>query len=285
LKAGTDVDCGQAYQNLNQAVQQGLITESVIDVTMKRLFTLRMKLGEFDPANLNPYRSIPISVVDSPAHRKLATQVARESIVLLKNDKNILPLNMNKISRIAIIGPHANDTEVLLGNYHGNPAIVTTPLEGIKNKLQGSGIHITYNLGAQILGEGSWMFQDAVQAASKADIAIVFVGLSMKGTPHSDLIPPYSGVAIEKESLDRTDISLPHIQRDLLKALFKRQSTPIIVVLVNGGPVAIDWEKETLDTILELWYPGELGGVAIADVLFGDYNPSGRLPVTIYKIF
>ena len=163
------------------------------------------------------------------------------------------------------LGPHANDTEVLLGNYHATPGIITTPLQGIIDKVQGTDITVTYSQGCEILGEGTWMFGEAIPVAQQgknsfwvfisnnkqADVAIVFLGLSMKRTPDG-MTQPYGGIAIEKEALDRESITLPYVQRDLLKGLKLHQTTPIILVLVNGGPVALDWEAKNLDTIVEV---------------------------------
>jgi beta-glucosidase len=416
VKAGTDLDCGSEYKSLLEAVKRGLINESEIDISLKRLLLARFRLGMFDPPEMVPYARIPISVVNSAPHRELALKTARESMVLLKNEGNTLPLRKD-IKTIAVIGPNADAPEVLLGNYNGQPIQSVTPLAGIKAKvgietevlhalgstltgsagapvpasltpggfkaeffnnkdLQGAPVLVrtdvqvnfdwsrgrpapevnedgfsarwtgkfvpiesgAYQLGAmaddgvrlyldgkllvdawsndqlnQILTsmqevqlEGGrsydvrieyfenarnaivkflWSYPgftekikaEAVAAAQKADATVVVLGISpaLEGEEMSVNVEGFHGG-------DRTDIALPRAQEDLLKAL---QSTgkPIIVVLLNGGALAVNFAAEKAGAIVEAWYPGEAGGTAIADVLFGDYNPAGRLPITFYK--
>jgi len=416
VKAGTDLSCGNEYRSLVQAVKNNLITEAEIDVSLKRLMTARFRLGMFDPPEMVPYARIPISVVNAPAHRELALKAARESIVLLKNENNTLPLKKD-LKTIAVIGPNADAPEVLLGNYNGQPLQSVTPLAGIKAKVSPA-TKVLYALGSTLTGsEGAtvpaaatpggfkaeyfnnkelqgqpvlvrtdeqinfdwsrgrpapevnedgfsvrwtgkftppeagqyqlgamaddgvrvyldgqllvdawtgnqasqirtvmkevtleagraydvrieyyedirnaiakffWSFPrfterimaEAVNAARQADAVVVVLGISpaLEGEEMQVNVAGFRGG-------DRTDLALPQAQEDLLKAI-QATGKPVIVVLLNGSALAVNWANENVAAILDAWYPGEAGGTAIADVLFGDYNPSGRLPVTFYK--
>lgn len=417
VKAGCDLNCGETYLSLKDAVKKGLITEKDIDVSLKRLFEARFKLGMFDPIEKVKYAQIPFSENDSPEHRKLALKAAHESIVLLKNGNNLLPLKKN-LSTVAVIGPNADMPTTLYGNYNGISSHPVTPLEGIRNKL-GSGVKVLYAQGCNVAddspvlqnitsemvstdgvpglkgeyfsnvklegspivtrtdtsfnfnwngnspapgikgtdfsvrwtgrltvplsgkynltitaddgyrlyidnklvfelwkdqaptptsttldmkagqphdikieyyqskGGSAFAFQwglkndnsikDAVNAASKADVVLFFGGISsrLEGEEMTVNYPGFFGG-------DRTSLDLPAIQEKLLKAL-KSTGKPIVVVLMSGSALAVNWEAANIPAIVQSWYPGEEGGNAIADVLFGDYNPAGRLPVTFYK--
>jgi beta-glucosidase len=411
VKAGCDLDCGGAYDALNDAVKQGLITEAEIDVSVKRLFTERMRLGMFDPPAQVAYSQIPYSVIDSPAHRKLAIQAARESMVLLKNEKNTLPFGP-KIKSLAVIGPNADDVGVLLGNYNGTPSHAVTALEGLRKHV-GDRVHIEYVQGTGLTGlsettviptdaltaggkpglqgeyfdnedlsgmpkgvrqdpqlqftwsgsgpglgltqfhysvrwtgaliapadgeytlavggddgfrlfvndqkviddwgihptetktttvtlkagqhipirleyyqaEGDaeislqWRrpiqspYADAIAAAKRADAVIFVGGISSK----------LEGEEGTGGTGDRTSMDLPDVQEKLLEALHAT-GKPVVLVLMNGSAMSVNWADAHLPAIVEAWYPGEEGGTALADVLFGDYNPAGRLPVMFYK--
>jgi beta-glucosidase len=414
---GCDLNCGETYPYLIGAVKEGLITEKQIDVAVKRLMLARMKLGMFDPQEMVPFNHIPDSIVDCLAHRKLSGDAARQSLVLLKNEKNILPLNRN-INSIAVIGPNANEAEILLGNYNGIPSKAVTPLEGIKMKvsshtniyfnpltnhvdnsilkmlipsenlsyngktglkmeifdnrnLEGKPVIVRTDTKIDLFGEGlvpgkgmkntdfsirwtgdllitetgkydlfftgddgyrvwidgklvmdywvesnnntasktfdfkkgekhslkveyfqyRWIakaklewtihsektIEDYVTEAAKSDVIIYFGGLSpfLEG---EEMNVPYDGFS----GGDRTKIDLPAIQEKTLK-LLKATGKPVILVNLSGSAIALNWENQNLDAIIQAWYPGEEGGAAIADVVFGDYNPAGRLPVTFYK--
>jgi beta-glucosidase len=425
VKAGTDLSCGTEYTNLVPAVKKGLISESEIDVSLKRLLRARFRLGMFDPPEMVKYAQIPYSVNDSPAHRELALETARKSIVLLKNDRKTLPLSKS-LKTVAVIGPNADDLDVLLGNYNGIPTAPITPLEGIRRKLgadrviyaRGSDLAAnvpnfeaipasalsitgeyyascdfdgkphrprqrtpqnpvtkplftradpqidfewwegapradmnpddfgvswagtitapvtgTYQIGAigmnafelsldgkqivQFSGihEGNYRYApvelkagerhpikldyhefsndasiklfwsrpgspstaDAVAAAKQADAVVLILGLSprLEGEEMKVPVEGFSGG-------DRVSLDLPRAQEDLMKAV-AATGKPTVLVLLNGSAVAINWAAEHIPAIVESWYPGQAGGAALADVLFGDYNPAGRLPVTFYK--
>lgn len=269
VNAGCDLNCGATYKFLLDAVEQGLISEETIDRALKRLFTARFRLGMFDPPERVPYAQIPYEVNDCREHRELALQTARESIVLLKNENNFLPLDKN-LRSIAVIGPNADSLDVLLGNYNGIPSRFVTPLEGIKNRVSADTI-VYHTRGCELTGESREGFAVAEEIAGKADVAIVVLGLS----------PRIEGE--EGDSVgDREDIGLLGVQEDLLKAVHAT-GIPVVLVLLNGSAIAVNWADEHVAAIVEAWYPGEEGGTALADVLFGDYNPAGRLPVTFYK--
>jgi beta-glucosidase len=421
VKSGCDLNCGSEFKGLLEAVKKGLLTEKEIDGSLKRLFRARFKLGMFDPPDLVPYAKIPYSVVDSEPNRILALEAARKSIVLLKNDKNQLPLAKD-LKTIAVIGPNADDVEVLLGNYNGTPKSPVTPLEGIIDKV-GPGTRVLHALGCDwaknmpsldvvpatalatteagkkirgltgeyfahrdfrgepafvrvdekidfqwwdgapdphfdaddfgvrwtgeivppvtgtyILGaEGFNGFRvflddkllvqfngtheprkiykavelvrgkshkikieyfersgeanmrllwkvpdqdarkDALEKARQADAVICVMGLSPR-LEGEEMDVPVAGFA----GGDRLTLDLPGEQEDLLKAIVET-GKPVVLVLLNGSAVAINWASVNVPSILEVWYPGQAAGRAIADVLFGDYNPAGRLPVTFYK--
>lgn len=421
VRNGCDLNCGSTYPRLVGAVDQGLITEELLDRSVKRLFTARFKLGMFDPPEQVPYAQIPMDVVNGQAHQELALEAARESIVLLKNDENLLPLSKD-IGTIAVIGPNADYVEVLLGNYHGTPVSPVTPLAGIRKKLspssrlyyaQGSplaagvlplevipasclhpinsftserGLEAAYYDNPHLEGEpiltridsqvdaywkgfspltGQWgdsfsvrwtgylcppasglcrigangfnayklylddelvvKFEDthdhhvttkdieleagrfyklileyssrgvdsraqllwawpgtnyheqALDIAKKADVVVAVMGLSP--------LLEREELSVDVEGFhdgDRIAIGLPAPQEELLKQLHSL-GKPVVLVLLNGSSLAASWAAENLPAIVESWYPGEAGGDAIADVLFGDYNPAGRLPITFYQ--
>ena len=420
VKAGTDLNCGDSYPALVNAVKQGLITEAEINISVKRLILARMKLGQFDADKDVKYTQIPYSVVDSKEHQQLALDAARKSIVLLKNDNNLLPLSKN-LKKVAVIGPNANDLEVLLGNYNGFPSNPKTPLTGIREKLPNSEVVFAqgcelaaklpyfealptnylytdeslkqHGLKAEYFDNSEWkgkskhnridanldfvwrtkapypdmkydkfsakwsgvlvptvsgeyalgaegfsgfnlylddklvtkwndihqphkeyelmtleagkkykirveyfqnnteyaimrllwskpkpnLKQEAIELAKSSDVVILCMGLSplLEGEEMKVKVDGFSGG-------DRLDVKLPATQTELIKEIYKL-GKPTVLVLLNGSAVAFNWENEHIPAILETWYPGQAGGTAIADILFGDYNPAGRLPLTFYK--
>ncbi len=275
VKTGTDLECGNVYANLVDAVRQGLITEQAIDTAVKRLFLARMRLGVFDPPERVRWAQIPISVLDRPAHRALARQVARESIVLLKNAGSVLPLRKD-IGTIAVIGPNCDDRRMLLGNYEGAPADSITPLRGIREAVS-RGTRVLYARGSDWVVPGDSGLAEAVRAAEQADVVVLCLGLTaqLEGEEMSVETPGFRGG-------DRTRIDLPDAQQRLLERIVA-VGKPTVLVLMSGSAVAVNWAQEHVPAIVEAWYGGQAAGSAVADVLFGDYNPGGRLPVTFYK--
>ncbi|MDZ7376672.1 MAG: glycoside hydrolase family 3 C-terminal domain-containing protein, partial [candidate division KSB1 bacterium] len=431
VKAGCDLNCGNYYQYLSTAVQRGYISESQIDLSVKRLFKARFQLGMFDPLEMVPYAQIPYQKNDCEEHRQLSLRAARESIVLLKNDNQMLPLKKN-LKKIAVIGPNADDIEVLLGNYEGTPSRPVTILKGIQRKvapstqvvyrkgcdliypskpqlrpvpasafkppigyenqiglrgeyfdnmtLEGEPFLVRfdscidlnwkinppdpemkpehfsvrwtgilnvpesaqYELGVQsddgfrlyldnqlfledwtnhppqtmskaiileanrdyqlkleyyhnrggALVQLGWIkpgdredffraidreFQEAVDLAAGADVIIMIGGIhpKLEGEEMPVDEPGFRGG-------DRTSLDLPGVQQQLLEALYAT-GKPVVLVLLSGSALSVNWANEHIPAIIQAWYPGQEGGTAVADVLFGDYNPAGRLPVTFYK--
>ena len=283
VKKGCDLNCGRTYESLLKAVEQGLITEEEIDVTVKRLFRARFKLGMFDPPDMVPYAQIPFEKNDCPEHSDLAVLVAQESIVLLKNENNFLPIK-NKLKQIAVIGPNADNLDVLLGNYNGTPSHPVTALAGIINSV-GESTNVKYAPGCGLVGNdmvidtipGYDAFAEAVDLAKSSDVVIFCGGISPR-LEGEEMQVPFEGFA----GGDRTDIKLPAVQEKLIKSLHAT-GTPVVMVNFSGSAVALNWENENLPAIIQAWYPGQAGGTALADVIFGKYNPGGRLPVTFYK--
>jgi beta-glucosidase len=414
VKRGTDLECGDVYRALIAAVKQGQISEAEIDTAVRRLFEARFRLGMFDPPELVKYAQIPFSANDAPEHRRLALEAARESIVLVKNEKNLLPLRKD-LRTIAVIGANADEMQVLLGNYNGQPSRATTPLEGIRQhvspqtkvlyaqgtplmefsgvpipasalhdlkaeffanrKLEGAAVLTRdeeavdfdwgmntpapgvpaddfsarwtgklipvvsgkYRLGAtaddglRVYLDGKLIVEDwtehapttrtgevtleagrsydlkfeyfegrigavaklvwqppalqttgspyaeALVVAKQADAVVLVLGISaqLEGEEMNVTEPGFAGG-------DRTNINLPARQEGLLKAV-AATGKPVVLVLLSGSALAVNWADAHVPAIVQAWYPGEEGGTALADVLFGDYNPAGRLPVTFYK--
>jgi len=275
---GTDLECGTEYATLKEAVQKGLITEAKIDTSLMRLLRARFDLGLFDPDSLVFWTKIPMSEVESEEHQAQALLMARKSMVLLSNKKQTLPLSKS-IRKIAVMGPNANDSVMQWANYNGFPSETVTILEGIKSKLPAGAV--VYEKGCEYVkelnGEKKPIDYDAVAQKVKDVDAIIFVGgisPKLEGEEMKVNLPGFKGG-------DRTNIDLPLVQEKLLKAL-KKLGKPVIFVLCSGSAMALPWENKNLDAILAAWYPGQAGGTAVADVLFGDYNPAGRLPVTFY---
>lgn len=278
---GTDVECGNhTYKTLTQAVKDGKLTEKDIDVSLKRLFTIRFRLGMFDPISMVKYAQIPVSNLESQPHTDLALKMAKESIVLLRNEpaggqkNNLLPLNKN-IKRIAVLGPNADNANTQLGNYNGQPSVVTTILQAIKGKLPNADIF--YSKATDFVSTEPQDFSKLIDSIKEADVIIYVGGISprLEGEEMRVHTPGFSGG-------DRTSINLPAVQTEFLKAL-KATGKPIVFVMMTGSALAIPWEEENIPAIINAWYGGEAAGTAVADVLFGDYSPSGRLPVTFYR--
>ena len=354
VKRGMDLECnvpGDQYSQYVDAVKQGLLPEKALDEAVRRLMLARLRLGMFDPPSMVAYTRIPFSENDSEGHRRLALKAARESMVLLKND-GVLPLNP-AVKQIAVIGPLADQIEVLEGNYNPTASRATTVLAGIQKqfagetvwfvpatdlrvllvtgalalltgllfglapaisamrtapapalrqtketgkarfrRLFGKGLVVTQlalsfvlmSLGALSIGYLSHLrmprvqpISAAVAAAEKADVVVAVVGITSKqeGEEKHIELPGF-------KNGDRTSLDLPQPEENLLKAL-RATGKPLVVVLLNGSALAVNWASENADAILEAWYPGEEGGVAVAETLAGVNNPAGRLPVTFYK--
>ncbi|HET9409669.1 MAG TPA: glycoside hydrolase family 3 C-terminal domain-containing protein [Candidatus Sulfotelmatobacter sp.] len=278
LKAGVDLNITYepAYMGpLIENVNEGRVSMDLIDRAVRRVLELKFRLGLFE----HPYADLAHAkqVMHSSAHQQLALEAAREGIVLLKNEGNLLPLKKT-LKSIAVIGPNAKDAQNLFGDYSAQVVLqqVDTILDGIKSRVSSS-TRVIYTKGCTVNDQDKSGFDEATKAAKSADVAVVVVGEQSRreGDDLKNLPPPTDGEGYDVASLDLTGV-----QEDLVRAV-QATGTPVVLVLVNGRPLSIRWEAEHIPAIVEAWEPGERGGQAIADVLFGDYDPSGRLPITI----
>lgn len=283
VKAGCNLcSPGSDYDVLVRAVEQSLISEAEIDATVSRALAARFRLGLFDPPSAVPWSGITLAQNCSPEHQALALKVAEESIVLLKND-GVLPLRRAKLKRIAVIGANADSVAMLLGNYHGTPSHPVTILDGIRN-VAGPDVEVVGEPGCPLALKSDGSNQPtpetrarAVAAATSADV-VVYVGGLDPTLESEEARVPYQ----DFNAGDRTRIELPAVQTDLLQAL-QATGKPVVFVNCSGSAVAMPWAAEHVPAIVQAWYPGESGGRAVADVLFGNVNPAGRLPVTFYR--
>jgi beta-glucosidase len=282
IRKGCDLNCGDVYQNaLKKGVELGFIDEDEINLSVYRLILARMKLGMFDPTDMVLYAQIPFEMNNSKSHDEMALKMAQKSMTLLKNN-GILPLNKKKIKKIAVVGPNAHNIDALRGNYYGTASNPITVINGIKNAV-GTDVEVTFSKGISIVTNektvDSTLSKITLEEVRNADVAI-FVG-GLDATWEGEEMADRNGVEGFLGG-DRTKIELPKIQMDALKAM-KETGTPIVFVLMAGSAIAFDGLDKELEAILMAWYLGQRGGDAIADVLFGDYNPAGRLPVTFYS--
>ena len=278
LKNGCDINCGVTYLHLLQALKDGLVTEEEITEAAVRAFTARYLLGLFDGSD---YDGIPYEKVECEEHLEVAQQLARESVVLLKND-GLLPLKAAKKQTIGVIGPNANSREALVGNYHGTSSRYITVLEGIQDKV-GSEARVLYSEGSHLFKDRvenlAWendRIAEAVTVAKHSDVVVLCVGLNetLEGE-EGDTGNSYA-------SGDKADLLLPEPQRKLMEAVLA-VGKPVVVCLMAGSAIDLSLAQEKAAAVLQLWYPGARGGKAVADILFGDCSPSGKLPVTFYR--
>ncbi len=275
LKNGCDIGCDCVfYDNLKEALERGLVTEADIDVALSRTLGTRFKLGMFDPADQVPYAAMPMSVVNSPEHRELAYQTAVESIVLLKNDHQILPIRSD-VKSICVVGPVAGDTNILLGNYFGLSDTLTTLIEGIVGSAP-EGVKIEYRTGAMLSQPIPNPVDWSIYEAAASDVTIACMGISplMEGEEGDAILTTENG--------DRAEIGLPQVQVDYIKRLVV-QGAKVVLVLSGGSPITLGEIADMVEAVVFIWYPGQEGGRAVADVLFGKAAPSGKLPLTFPK--
>lgn len=298
LEAGLDIELPETEcygERLVDAVQQGLISEATVDLAVRRHLRAKFEVGVFDHPFVDTTNTM--SVFETPHQRGLARLAACKSMVLLKNEGNLLPLPKSGKS-LAIIGPSADSTRNVLGDYaysaHVNSPEDAVPvvsvLEGIKAKV-GPGVTIRYAEGCDIMSDNRDGFAEAIKAAEESDYAIVVIGgksglsglvNAEEGISEVDFTKQGTVTEPDGESHDRTDLTLTGVQQELVEAI-KATKTPTIVVLINGRPLAVEWIANEIPAIIEAWLPGSEAGNAVADVLFGDYNPGGKLPVSIPK--
>jgi len=285
LERGCDLNCGFCYRMLGDAFKAGLIKEEWVRRSAERLMATRIKLGMFDPESGNPYALIPYSVVDCDEHRALSLDAAKRTLVLLKNEDNLLPLDRSKIRTIAIIGPNADSVAVLKGNYNGTPSNPVTVLRGIR-QAAAPGTRIIYAEGCHLykdrvenLGRADDRLPEAVSAIKAADVAVLCLGLD------SSIEGEEGDASNEYAAGDKRGLELPESQQQLLAAAVQaseKSGTPLIVVTLAGSALTFGAAEKGIRAIVHAWYPGAQGGEAIAALLFGEFSPSARLPLTFY---
>ena len=270
LNAGCDLNCGCTYPTLTTAFKKGLVTEQAINTALERLLRTKFKLGMFDPPKKSKWAKLDRKIINCEKHRKLALKAAEKSIVLLKNDDNLLPLNLNP-KNIVVLGPAAANAHTLFGNYYGVSSRFVTILEGIAEKVRNLfGINVDYRQGCLMYSENSKSLVHYGEA-NVTDVAIVVMGLD-------GAIEGEEGDAIASDSNgDRNTIELPPWQLKYLQAV-RNAGKKIILVLTGGSPIA--YPEDLVDAAIFAWYPGEQGGKAVANIIFGDTVPSGKLPIT-----
>lgn len=288
MNNGCDLNCGTLFVYLLDAVRDGLVSEERLDEALVNLFATRMKLGVFDKAEDNPYNKIPYSVVDSKPMQQLNLTVAKRCLTLLKNSK-ILPLDKEKIQTIGVIGPNADNRRALVGNYEGTASRYVTVLEGIEDyakthlKANGEEMRVLYSEGCHLykdrtsnLAARQDRLAEVKGVCKESDVVVVCLGLD------AGLEGEEGDTGNEFSSGDKLDLRFPGLQNEVLEAAYE-SGKPVILLVLAGSAMDLSWADEHVDAIMQCWYPGAQGGNAIAEVLFGDANPEGRLPITIYR--
>ncbi len=282
MNNGCDLNCGNIFIYLVQAVKEGLVKEERINEAVTNLLVTRMKLGLFEEAEKVSFNKIDFTELDSGEHKTLNKRVAGETLVLLKNKDNILPLDKKKIKKIGVIGPNANNRKALVGNYEGTASEYVTVLEGIQ-EYAGDGVRVFYSEGCHLykdrvsgLGQKNDRISEVKAICDNSDIVIACMGLD------SGLEGEEGDEGNEFASGDKPDIRLPGLQEEILKVV-KESGKPLLLVVLSGSALALDWAEENADGIIQGWYPGTQGGRAIADLIFGEFSPEGKLPVTFYS--
>lgn len=265
IKAGNDSDDVEFEKNIPPAVERGLLTEKDVDRALRRVLRVGFRLGAFDPPENSPYSKLAMSVVRSPQHLELAEKVAEESITLLSNRQQFLPLAREKVHSIAVIGPAGGD-DYETGNYYGKPLRKISVVEGLKDLL-GNDAQVSYEKGTGFTDAyDGQAVEQAVALAKRSDVVVLCLGTNL---------------GVEAEGRDRRNLDLPGAQEQLLEAVYAANPRTILV-LMTAGPLAVTWAQDHVPAILSAWYPGESGGSAIARALFGLDNPGGHLPYTVY---
>lgn len=282
MNNGCDLNCGNLFIHLVHAVETGMVPMERLDEAVVNLFMTRMKLGVMGEDEGSVFDGIPYTVVDSEEMRMLNRRVAERSVVLLKNEKQTLPLDKKKIRTIGVIGPNANSRRALVGNYEGTASRYITVLEGIQDYV-GDEVRVLYSEGCHLYLDRTSGLTQANDRASEvrgvceeSDVVIAVVGLD------ATLEGEEGDTGNEYGSGDKPNLALPGMQHEIVK-IAKESGKPVILVNLSGSAMALTWEEEHLDAIVQGWYPGAQGGAAIARVLFGEANPEGKLPVTFYR--
>ena len=282
MNNGCDLNCGILFHYLKDAVEQGLVKEERLDEALINLFTTRMKLGVFDKLEDNPFNKIPYSVVDSTPMQVLNRRAAEKCVVLLKNENDLLPLDKSKLKTVGVIGPNANNRRALIGNYEGTASRYWTVLEGLQDYLgeevrvmTSEGCHL-YREKVQGLGAVNDRLAEVRGVCAESDVIIACMGLD------AGLEGEEGDAGEEYGSGDKPDLNLPGLQQQILEEIHSC-GKPVVLVLLSGSALAVNWADEHVPAIIQGWYPGAQGGKAIADILFGEKSPEGKLPVTFYR--
>ena len=277
---GCDLNCGDLYVYLEQAVAEGKLSEEKIDESLTRLYVTRMRLGMFDAEDQVPYNKVGYDVVDSAEMKALNLKVADSIMTLLKND-GTLPLDKSKLHTVGVIGPNADSRKALLGNYEGTASRYTTVLEGIEDYL-GDDVKVRYSQGCHLyadniqgLAESNELMSEVKGVCEESDVVIAVLGLD------AGLEGEEGDQGNQFASGDKPNLKLPGHQEEVLKACVE-SGKPVVLVLLGGSALAVNYADEHASAILEAWYPGARGGEAVARALFGETNPQGKLPVTFY---
>ncbi len=279
INTGMNLNCGSLYtRSLKKAIDQGLVTDEQIDELLFPLMLTRFELGLFDDESKVPFSKLDVDIVDSQKHKDLAYEAAVKSLVLLENKNNLLPLRRD-INYIYVTGPTANDADALIGNYFGVSDRFTTFLEGFTSRVE-PGVSIQYKQGVMIDKPNSNPIDWSTGEGTKADVVVACVGLTW-------LIEGEEGEAIAStQGGDMYNNSIPQAQIDYLKktkSKLEKAGKPLVVVVSGGCPVQLNEIRELADALILAWYPGEAGGYALADIVLGNANPSGRTPMTFVK--
>ncbi len=284
IRNGCDVNCGASFGHALTAVQEGLLTEADIDRAVTRLMATRMRLGMLGAPEHAAYTNIPYAVVDCDAHRAFNAQVARRCLVLLKND-GALPLDAGTVRTLGVIGPNADSRRALEGNYEGTASAHVTPLAGLRAVAEQAGTRVLYAQGCHLyrdrqsgLAQADDRLAEALTVARCSDAVVLCLGLD------ADIEGEEGDASNEFSSGDKRDLALPGHQQMLLEKVTEAAAgKPVILVLISGSALAVTWADAHVNGILQAFYPGEQGGRAIAEAIFGHYSPSGKLPVTFYR--
>ena len=279
---GCDLNCGNLFGYVKDAVEKGMIPEERVDEALVHLFTARMKLGMFDEKEKTPYDDIPYTVVDSADMQALNLRAAESCVVLLKNDDHLLPLDKSSIGTIGVIGPNANNRKALIGNYEGTASRYFTITEGIQEYV-GEDVRVLVSEGCHLyrekisnLSQGQDRDSEVKAICDASDVVILCLGLD------SGLEGEEGDHGNQYASGDKPDLNLPGRQQEILE-IAHASGKPVVLVLLSGSALAVSWADEHIPAIVQGWYPGAQGGRAIARVLFGEKNPEGRMPVTFYR--
>ena len=282
MNSGCDLNCGHIYVNLLQAVKDGLVTEETLTRAVERLYVSKMRLGIFDAPEHVPYNAIDYSVVDSKEQKAFNLEVAKKTLCLLKNENQTLPIDKSKVKTVGVIGPNANNRKALIGNYEGTASEYVTVLEGIKEYL-GDDVRVMYSEGCHLfkkkvsgLGQENDRISEVRAVCDASDVVIAVMGLD------SGLEGEEGDQGNEFASGDKPNLELPGLQETILKEI-SASGKPAILVVLSGSALAFPWAEEHIPAIVQAWYPGAQGGRAVAQMLFGEYAPEGKLPVTFYR--